>query len=119
MYCLRCGNETDEEQVFCAKCLEYMEQHPVKSGTPVKLPNRELHPAPKKQSRRKSLTMEEQNIRLRVLVRTLFALLGTVSVMLVIFIMLYLQAESKISEIPEASKGTNYSVVVDDTQQTP
>ncbi len=119
MFCLRCGVETNENQVFCDKCLENMERHPIKSGTPVKLPNRELYPAPKKQARRKTLTMEEQNTRLKVLARTLFALLGAVSVVLGIFIWLYFQSASNTSKVPEASKGTNYSVVTDETTGTP
>lgn len=119
MYCLRCGNETANEQVFCEKCLENMERHPIKPGTPVKLPNRELYPAPKKQTRRRSLTLEEQIIRLKVWSRTLFALLGAVSVVLAVFIWLYFQSANKAAEVPESSKGTNYSVVVNDNGETP
>lgn len=41
MNCIRCGKETEENQVFCNECLEDMERHPVRPGTPVQLPNRE------------------------------------------------------------------------------
>ncbi len=40
MKCMRCGNQTEENQVFCAECLEDMERQPVKPGTPVLLPDR-------------------------------------------------------------------------------
>lgn len=40
MSCMRCGKETDENQVFCAECLADMERHPVKPGTPIQLPTR-------------------------------------------------------------------------------
>lgn len=112
MYCLKCGSETENEQVFCSHCLEIMEMHPVKPGTPVKIPNRETNPSMKKLNRRKTLTLEEQLVRMRVLVRTLLALLGAVTVVLGIFIWLYIQAINNPSELPENSKGTNYTVIV-------
>lgn len=41
MKCIRCGKETDENQVFCKECLQDMQRHPVKPETPIHLPNRE------------------------------------------------------------------------------
>ena len=40
MYCLRCGSETQEEKVFCAACLENMEQYPVKADAHIHLPKK-------------------------------------------------------------------------------
>ncbi len=48
MSCMRCGKETDEGQVFCTECLEDAERHPIKPGTPVQLPKRRKHTAPKR-----------------------------------------------------------------------
>ncbi len=42
MSCMRCGKEVEENQVFCAACLQDMERHPVKPGTPIQLPNRKI-----------------------------------------------------------------------------
>ena len=109
MYCLKCGNETDNEQIFCAHCLEVMEKYPIKPGTPVQLPRRDAASVQKKQSRRRNLTPEEQIVHLRVLVRMLLALLGVVSVLLGIFIGLYFQPGDSAPE-PEAPIGQNYSV---------
>ncbi len=50
MSCIRCGKELDASQVFCAECLEEMEKHPVKPGTPIQLPYREPNNAAKRAS---------------------------------------------------------------------
>ena len=109
MNCLKCGNETENEQVFCGHCLEIMSRYPIKPGTPVQLPKRETLPVSKKQSRRRQLTPEDQIIHLKVLVRTLAALLGAVSIVLGIFIGLYFSKE-KPSDNPVPSIGQNYTV---------
>lgn len=49
MNCMRCGREIEEMDVFCAECLADMERHPVKSGTPIQLPVREVQPAMKRE----------------------------------------------------------------------
>ena len=41
MSCMRCGKETEADNVFCNECLEDMKRHPVKPGTPIQLPVRE------------------------------------------------------------------------------
>ena len=43
MLCLRCGSETQNDQVFCDYCLKIMEQRPVKPGTAAQIPEK---PAP-------------------------------------------------------------------------
>lgn len=40
MYCLKCGKEIQDEQVFCASCLDRMAQHPIKPGTAIQIHNR-------------------------------------------------------------------------------
>lgn len=117
MYCLKCGNETENEQVFCQRCLDVMEQYPVKPGTIARIPHRSSNASSKKQNRRKIHSMEDQVIRLRVTVRTLLAVLGAALVVLGIFVWLYFDALGKLSEAPESSKGTNYQVV--DQETTP
>lgn len=114
MYCLKCGNETENDQVFCGHCLEIMESYPVKPGTPARIPYRNLNASAKKQNRRKTPSLEEQVVRLKVVTRTLLAILGAVLILLGIFVWLYLDMIDNVPEIPESSKGTNYQVVDQD-----
>ena len=52
MACMKCGKETQEGQLFCARCLESMEAYPVKPDVHIQLPVRSKEAAPKKQSRK-------------------------------------------------------------------
>lgn len=66
MYCLKCGKDTQQDQVFCDSCLQTMEAYPVKPGTVVNLPKQDPMAAAKKSSHRKRLmTPDEQVIYLR------------------------------------------------------
>ena len=40
MHCLRCGRETENEQVFCFLCESVMVKHPIKPHTVVTIPDR-------------------------------------------------------------------------------
>ena len=60
MNCLKCGKETVSEQVFCPDCLLEMEKYPVRPGTVIQLPNHRSHSAPKKNSKRRSIPLEDQ-----------------------------------------------------------
>ena len=44
MYCMKCGKEVKENQVFCDACLVIMEKYPVKPGTHIQLPHRPFLP---------------------------------------------------------------------------
>ena len=110
MYCLKCGNETENEQVFCKHCLEVMDKYPVKAGTHIQLPRREIVSVSKKQSRRRGVSSEDQIVRYKVLIRTLVALLGTVSVVLGIFIGLYFNQKTETFVTEEPPIGQNYTV---------
>lgn len=109
MYCLKCGNETENEQVFCKHCLEVMDKYPVKAGTHIQLPRRNIAAASKKQGRRRSMSSDDQILRYKVLIRTLVALLGTVSVVLGIFIGLYFNQDNTLA-VEEPPIGQNYTV---------
>ena len=110
MYCLKCGNETENEQVFCKHCLEVMDKYPVKAGTHIQLPRRDVVSVSKKQSRRRNVSSEDQIIHYKVLIRTLVALLGTVSVVLGIFISLYFNQDRQHVAAEEPPIGQNYTV---------
>lgn len=83
MYCIKCGKETEEGQVFCEDCLADMAIHPVKPGTPVLLPIRPTA-AKKSPSRRKGPTAAEQAVKLRRVVQWLA--LGMVVLIAVLFV---------------------------------
>lgn len=91
MACLKCGKKTKDEQVFCAHCLEVMENYPVKRDVHIQLPNRPDAAAQKKHSRkRRNLTADEQVAQLRwklrqqsaIMAVLIFALLFTAATLL-------------------------------------
>ena len=75
MYCLRCGKDAPEKQVFCDSCLLIMDAYPIKPGTPIQLPARKKPAELKKQSsRKKILPQSEQLSRAKTLNRWLISL---------------------------------------------
>ena len=63
MYCLKCGNETLDEKIFCEDCLLLAQRYPIKPGTPIQLPRQDQ---PKKNlSQKRSISPEEQIDALR------------------------------------------------------
>lgn len=75
MYCMKCGRETENEQVFCQDCLQIMEKFPVRPGTVVLLSRRREPSVIKKTVKRHVPTAEEQVKVLRKRVSTLTILL--------------------------------------------
>ena len=59
MNCMKCGRETENEQVFCQNCLQIMEKYPVRPGTVVLLPRRR-ETVIKKTVKRHTVPAEEQ-----------------------------------------------------------
>ena len=66
MSCLKCGKETQNEQVFCAQCLAVMEAYPVKPDARIQLPHRASPSAKKGGRKRRPLSAEEQLSAMRV-----------------------------------------------------
>lgn len=113
MYCMKCGRETKDNQVFCTDCLADMSAYPVKPGTPVQLPNRPASISPRKApSRRKGPTPEEQVVTLRKTVR------GLAFSMIVLIIVLFLSVAALLRTIDlqkaQAAIGQNY-IIADQT----
>ena len=77
MNCMRCGRETEANQVFCPACLKDMEKYPVKPGTSVQIPSRSSH-EPGRKPRPKLPTPEEQNAQLRHTLRVMLLVLAAV-----------------------------------------
>lgn len=90
MACLKCGKKTKDEQSFCPRCLEVMEQYPVKPDVHIQLPNRPVAEAKKAPRKRRPLSAEEQlpilrrkSRRLALAVVALTILLGAAAFLLV------------------------------------
>ena len=107
MHCMKCGREIDEGHVFCPDCLATMERYPVKPGTAVHIPVRK-DPPRKTALRKKSLTPEELNLRLRKVIRFL---LGAWLVTLLLAAALAYPAYQYVIEENHFLPGQNYSVV--------
>lgn len=108
VYCMRCGREIGEEQVFCPECLADMEKYPVKPGTAVRLPQRSaVQHVRKAAPRKKPPAPEEVNLRLRKLLRFFVVLwLVTLLVAAALAYPAYLYAVEENHFLP----GQNYSV---------
>jgi len=66
MYCMKCGKETQSNQVFCESCLQVMDAYPEKPDAAIQLPNRHQQPAVKKSAhRKKAIPLEEQVLQLK------------------------------------------------------
>lgn len=75
MSCLKCGRNTQANEVFCNSCLQEMEKYPVRPDIEVKLPERKAISSQKKQTKKRSVAPEEQIKVLKKRCRTLFLLL--------------------------------------------
>lgn len=108
MNCMKCGREVGENQVFCPECLADMDQYPVKPGTAVHIPSRKAAPQRKAAPKKKQITPEEQNLRLRKVIR-FFA--GLWLVTLLIAAALAYPAYRYLTEENHFLPGQNYSVI--------
>ena len=53
MSCMKCGKHTEDGQAFCVRCLEVMEDYPVKPDVHIQLPVHSTEEINKKQARKK------------------------------------------------------------------
>ena len=53
MSCMKCGKAIEDGQAFCARCLEVMEDYPVKPDVHIQLPVHSAEESNKKPSRKK------------------------------------------------------------------
>ncbi len=109
MHCLKCGKETQDDQVFCQHCLESMEAYPVKPSTAIHLPNRAEEPASKRPVRRKRApTLEEQLAQTKTMVRRLVVLAVALGFALAISVALLCRGYL-IAEVTKLT-GRNYTI---------
>lgn len=92
MSCIRCGKETDVDQIFCDECLQDMERHPVKPGTPIQLPVRENRSAVKRSSfKLASSKWQDRIFRLKYIIFWLIVLVVLLAAALALCISMLLQ----------------------------
>ena len=82
MGCLKCGETTQAEHVFCPTCMEVMQRYPVKPDTAVSIPRRETPSAERKPVSRAEPTPKQQLARLRAIVKWLLAVIVILSLLL-------------------------------------
>ena len=86
MACMKCGKDTEDGRMFCARCLEVMEAYPVKPDVHIQLPVRNGTAAPKKQNRKrvdpKDAKIAAQQFQIRLLWVVVIALLLAVGFLL-------------------------------------
>ena len=113
MNCLKCGKDTEGMHTFCDACLADMETSPVKPGTPIHLPHREL--PQEKKSRRRTPSTKETIASLKSMIRWLTA---TVAILAVIICLLTSMLLRTIGEQSAANLiGKNYTTTTDVTTQ--
>lgn len=113
--CMKCGRETDNEQVFCDSCLEVMAKYPVKPGIVIHLPKHDDTPIRKTSPVYPTHTPEEQVVRQRSVIRWLSLALAVLVVAfgLAAAAVLYLldQRDLQPEQDHRTSMGRNYHVV--------
>ncbi len=83
MNCLKCGKETQNNDVFCESCLQSAKAAPVRPGTAIHLPQREAPSQEKKPAPRRHIpTPAEQILQLRGTIRWLSIVVAVLSVVL-------------------------------------
>ena len=112
--CMKCGQETENQQYFCQRCHDVMQQYPVKPNTPIHLPKRPVSVEPPKRRRRR-LFPEETIEHLRAAVRwetaTIVVLLVALCIVSTLLAWEWLQPR----DYTLPGFGNNYTIVTEDT----
>ena len=114
MNCMKCGRETENEQVFCQDCLQIMEKYPVRPGTVVLLPRRR-ETTIKKTVKRHSVSAEE----LTKILRKRLTILWIVLVVFIAAIIMMINPTLHYALDKHVEIGQNYSTVTANTSASP
>ena len=108
MNCMKCGQETTGQNVFCEECLAVMGKYPVRPDAAVKLPKSREPSVAKKAPKRHVPTPEEQIkiLRKRLRILTIVLIVCIAAIVLMIKPTLHYVLDEHV-EI-----GQNYSTVV-------
>ena len=112
MRCMKCGREQETEQVFCDECLLEMEKYPVSPDVKVQLPLRRTQVPRKTQTRRRTLSPEEQ---IRMLKKRVWLLSGILVVTLALLASMAYPTVNYFIRHYHLRPGQNYSTVVNTT----
>lgn len=110
MNCLRCGVQTENEQVFCDNCRAVMAENPVKPGTPIHIPQRSDPEPEKKQPRRRGLSPKKTVQQMRRLLRWLIALVAFLTAVICVLVGILLFHMNSAPSTP-SDIGRNYNTV--------
>ena len=105
MNCMKCGREVDEGQVFCAECLESMEQEPIKINTPVMIP---VQP-PKTATPRRPVSNPEEEVKWLEKLNNNLCLILVLLVVTVLLLLIYVFNQEFLQAAEELGK--NYHVI--------
>ena len=110
MYCMKCGKETQDNQVFCESCLQVMDAYPVKSDAAINLPNRTPAPATKKAAlRKRTPKLEEQVVQLKKINRQLLIVCLVLALLWGISIGALIYQLTRPEEKPQPDTRRNYT----------
>ena len=105
MACMKCGKTAEDEQAFCAHCLEVMGSYPVKPDTHIQLPVHGEKETAKKPTRKRRLRKGRQTESLRRQIRWMWAVI----VLLILALAASLGRDMTIPEIIEPGKNYTYT----------
>lgn len=109
MKCMKCGREQETEQVFCDDCLLEMKKYPISPNATVQLPlRREAPPVRKNQSRRRTVSPEEQ---VKTLKKRLWFLTGILVVTLALLISMIYPTVNYFLRNYHLRPGQNYNTI--------
>ena len=114
MNCMKCGRETENDQVFCQDCLQIMKKYPVRPGTVVLLPRRR-ETIIKKTVKRHSIPLEEQ---VKILRKRLM-IMWFVFVLCIALMLLMINPTLHYALDKHVEIGQNYSTVTANTSASP
>lgn len=106
MACIKCGKKTKNEQTFCPRCLEVMENYPVKADVHIQLPNRPNAPVRKATRKRRAVPAEELVPVLRRRLRRLALIALSLAILLGAAVFLLVKNHLEGDKLPD---GQNYS----------
>ena len=106
MSCMKCGNHTEDGQVFCAHCREGMEAYPVKPDVHIQLPVRVVEATLKKQPRKwRNREKDAQITNLRQQIRWMWVVIIALALALAVL----LGRGAELSKHGEIGKNYTYS----------
>lgn len=106
MQCLKCGKDISSNPTFCDTCLAEMERYPVKPGTAIHIPKREL---PVRLTPLREASTAEQLTRARKVIRWLYLTVALLALLLSITGIMLIRTLDRAAQPKVPAKGQNYT----------